>query len=157
MRAIHARWLLCRVPIDTICHWRRMDLFIELALSHICRDPNELVNPQFRIGGDDDESVFLAVNTRRKDICVVVIDTAAEVEALVAKINDYENQWLGKLKETQQLHDYFEDGYHFHIKVFLRQDVAENLRDVLTIHPKDIVQIRSFEEIGYPWEWEESK
>ncbi len=131
-----------------------MDLFTELAMNHICRDPNEFINPRFNFGGPGGGTVFLSINAKIKHICVVAADTSADGETLAGQINDYQNYWLDPLKETKQLQGYFEEGYHFHIKAYLREEVADHFRDQLTIHPKDIVQIRSFEEIGYPWEWE---
>ena len=130
-----------------------MDIWKELAMQHECSEPHTFLHVRPDMGAGQDPPDFLAININAKILLVVEAHAGEDISALLEKVNDYENRWLNKLKENEKFNACFEDGYRFQVHVYLREEVAQEFREALTMPMRDMIKVRTFEEIGYPWEW----
>jgi hypothetical protein len=69
------------------------------------------------------------------------------------KVLDRENQWLAKLREQLRQTRIIDDSWtRFHVVLYVRRSAAKELQKKL--HGAADVIIRTFEEIGFPWNWD---
>jgi hypothetical protein len=132
-----------------------MDLFEQLVLGYLAKDPYVFLSPQYSIkGGDGSEwscPDFVALNFMTSEIYVVEVSSAANVKHLAEKVADLENQWGQKLKAQLLRHKVLDGTWSVVVRVFIREDCKEQFFKI--VGDRSHVRVEYLEDISIPWKW----
>ena len=103
-----------------------MDLFEEIVLFYLNKTKNLPTYYQFSIL-DYDKSEwscpdFIAFNNPEKIVYVIEVSVAYNIDSLIDRINDRQNQWFIKLRNQLLENETIDVNWVFHVLVFLRDD-----------------------------------
>lgn len=132
-----------------------MDLFEQLVLGYLAKDPYVFVSPQYSIKADNGSEWscpdLVALDFKRPAVYVVEVSSAANVKRLAEKVADLENQWVQKLKAQLLNHKVIDDTWPIEIRIFIRKNCKEQFFKIVGDHSN--VRVEFLEDISIPWLW----
>ena len=131
-----------------------MDIYEELVMVYLTRDPLVFICPQYDIGKGWSAPDFVALDFREKSVLIVEVTAAAKLKRLAEKVADRKNQWIDKLltQLSTKAHPVIDKSWTVKVKVFLRKDAEAAFRRV--VGEADDVEIVTLEGLGFPWGWD---
>jgi hypothetical protein len=133
-----------------------MDLFEELVMFKLTRNPHVFVSPQYSVMDDRGKEWschdFVMLNFRDRTVSVVEVNTAADPKDLEQKVADRQKQWLTKLRSQLKGNAVVDASWALRVDVFVRHQAVPNFKEKFG-HEND-VGIHNLDEIGFPWHWE---
>ena len=130
-----------------------MDMFEELVLGHLTHNGTVFVCPQFSVDGGWSVPDFVALDFEERAVMVVEVSASASLRGLFDKVKKRDSQWLAKLEAQLRRRRIIDDSWSkFRVVLYVRESAAEKFRQEFKT-AKD-VEIRTLEEIAFPWNWE---
>jgi len=132
-----------------------MDLFEELVLGYLAKDPYIFVSPQYSIKAENGSEWscpdLVALDFRTPAIYVVEVSSASNVKRLAEKVADLQNQWVEKLKTQLLRHKVVGKDWPVVVRVFIRKQYKEQFFKIVGDRPD--VHVECLEDIAFPWLW----
>lgn len=130
------------------------NLYEDLVLWKITRDPLVFANRQYTIEKGWSCPDIVALNFRKKEIWVIEVSTG-DAKGLAEKVRDRENQWFSKLGNRLEHSpaSIIDGSWKFVAKVFIRRDAEKGFRKMVGEHLPEDVTIEILEDIGFNWQW----
>jgi hypothetical protein len=129
-----------------------MDLFEELVLGYLAKDPYIFVSPQYSIKAEDGSDWscpdLVALDFRTPAVYVVEVSSASNVKRLAEKVADLENQWVQKLKAQLLRHKVVDKDWPVVVGVFIRKNCKEQFSKIVGDRPD--VHVEYLEDIPFP-------
>jgi hypothetical protein len=130
-----------------------MDFFEELAMWHLTHNGDVFVCPQFSIDGGWSCPDFIALDLTNKVVSVVEVTAAHCPRGLFNKVVKRHEQWLSRLKEQLPKKGLIDDSWKdFRVVLYIRQDARKRFEE--EFGKEEGVEIRTLEDIAFPWKWE---
>jgi len=133
-----------------------MDLFEELVMFKLTRNPHVFVSPQYSVMDESGKEWscpdFVLLNFRSRTVSVVEVNTAADPKGLEQKVADRQKQWFTKLRSQLERNAVVDASWALRIDVFIRHQAVPKFKE--TFGQENDVSIHNLDEIGFPWHWE---
>lgn len=128
-----------------------MDMFEELVMWHLTHNADAFICPQFPIDGGWSCPDFVVLHPKERIVSVVEVSAASSPKGLFDKVRKREHQWMDKLKQQLLQMQIVDDSWNtFRVILYVRRDAAKKLKEDFG----DDVEVRTLEEIAFPWNWE---
>ncbi len=137
-----------------------MHRYEEAVMSFLTRDPHVFLSPQYAIkGGDGYEPTcpdFVALDILGRHAYIVEVSTAWNLDAIVEKINEADQDWIGRL-EAMFHSETFRDlnDMKFRVLAFVRAARVKALKD--QVSDRKHLRVTALEALSHPWDkkyWE---
>jgi len=130
-----------------------MDIYEELVMVYLTRDPLVFVNPQYPMASGWSCPDFVALDYRQRALTVVEVSAAYAIGNLAKKVINRKTQWFDRilLELIGNCPSVIDNNWRIGVKVFIRKYAKPQFQRIVGIALD--VEVITLEELGFPWGW----